>query len=169
MIKGPQETIEGKQLVKMQRRSQSGDTNFLNYPYIIVEPQILLYPSYLCSWIDCKRRISLVNYVSSEFEVNEVLVFGSACHRYMEWLLDKEVEIDNKNLAEFKEIIKKIYDSFLYDMYLVNASFDDFWKYCEQSLNNIRLWVKNHIFLKKEIEVNKYQKQYLIITEVVGS
>ncbi len=67
----------------------------------------------------------------------------------MEWLLDKEVEIDNKNLAEFKEIIQKIYDSFLYDMYLVKASFDDFWRYCEQSLNNIRLWVKNHIFLKK--------------------
>jgi hypothetical protein len=67
----------------------------------------------------------------------------------MEWLLDKEVEIDNKNLAEFKQIIQKIYDSFLYDMYLVKASFDDFWSYCEQSLNNIRLWVKNHIFLKK--------------------
>jgi hypothetical protein len=87
----------------------------------------------------------------------------------MEWLLNKDVDVDNKNLAEFREIIKKIYDSFLYDMYLINAKFEDFWTYCEQSLNNIRLWVKQHIFLKKEIEINKYQKQYLVITDIVGS
>lgn len=54
-------------------------------------------------------------------------------------------------------------------MYLIRASFDDFWKYCEQSLNNIRIWVKNHIFMKKEIEINKYQKSYLVIDEVIGS
>ena len=82
----------------------------------------------------------------------------------MEWLLDGEVPIDNKTFTEFKQIVNKIYESFLYDMYLVKATFEDFWKYCEQSLTNIRLWVKNHIFLKKEIEVNKYQKLYLTIT-----
>lgn len=91
--------VEGKQLVVIKRLSQSGDINFLNYPYIIVDPQTLLYPSYLCSWIDCKRRISLVNYVSSEFEVNDHLVFGSACHRYMEWLLDEEVPVDNQTFS----------------------------------------------------------------------
>jgi hypothetical protein len=135
--------------VIIQRRSNKNDNSYINYPYVIVEPQTLLYPTYLCSWIECKRRISLINYISSEYEVNESLVFGSACHRYMEWLIDGEVSTENKNFTEFKQIVMKIYNSFIYDMYLVNATFDDFWKYCEQSLTNIRIWVRNYVVMKK--------------------
>jgi hypothetical protein len=67
----------------------------------------------------------------------------------MEWLLDGVVSVDVHSFEAYKEIGRKIYDSFLYDMYLVNAAFEHFWKYCEQSLSNIRLWVKNHIQHKR--------------------
>ncbi len=67
----------------------------------------------------------------------------------MEWLLDDEVEVDVKSFAQFQDVAKKIYQSFLYDMYLVNATFEHFWQYCELSLTNIRLWVKNHVKNKK--------------------
>lgn len=60
-------------------------------------------------------------------------------------------------------MIKKVYNSFLYDMYLVGATFDRFLEYCEQSLTNIREWVRIYIMNKKELEVNKYQRLYLRI------
>lgn len=41
-------------------------TNILDYPYLVLDPHNLLYPSYVCSWIDCKRFISLNHYVQGE-------------------------------------------------------------------------------------------------------
>lgn len=69
--------------------------NFMDYAYIIVEPDMLLYPSYLCSWIECKRKITITNYVQAQFTVNISMVYGSACHRYMEWLIEGDAAVEN--------------------------------------------------------------------------
>jgi hypothetical protein len=55
----------------------------MNYPYIVIEPALQLYPTYLCSWIECKRLITIQNYIQADKEVNQSMVFGNACHRYM--------------------------------------------------------------------------------------
>lgn len=68
--------------IKRQHTSNSS-TNILNYPYLVLDPQNLLYPSYLCSWIDCKRSISLKYYIQGEKDVNEAIVYGSTCHRLL--------------------------------------------------------------------------------------
>jgi hypothetical protein len=77
-------TSENKYVIWIKREHRrDGSMSILDYPYLILDPQNLLYPSYLCSWIDCKRLISLNNYVQGEKDVNEAIVYGSTCHRLL--------------------------------------------------------------------------------------
>lgn len=77
-------TANSKFVVWIKREHTINNSmNIMNYPYLILDPYNLLYPSYLCSWIDCKRHTSLSYYIQGEKEVNEAVVFGSTCHRLL--------------------------------------------------------------------------------------
>ena len=54
------------------------------------------------------------------------MVFGNAIHRYLEWLVKKEVEPKPPTENEFQ----KLYHEFLYDMYLIKADFNSFVEKC---------------------------------------
>jgi len=51
--------------IKREIKSDSS-MNVMSYPFLILDPDNLLYPSYLCSWIDCKRLTTLSNYIQGE-------------------------------------------------------------------------------------------------------
>lgn len=55
----------------------------MQYPYIVVDPDNSLYPTYICSWIECKRRISISHYIQFNEPANEPMVLGNAIHRYL--------------------------------------------------------------------------------------
>lgn len=38
---------------------KNNEDDVMQYPYIIVDPYNSLYPTYICSWIECKRKITL--------------------------------------------------------------------------------------------------------------
>lgn len=62
---------DNKIYIKVQRRPlNKKEASMLDYPCFVIDPTNLLYPSYLCSWIDCKRRISLASYVIGDRDVN---------------------------------------------------------------------------------------------------
>lgn len=63
----------------------------LDYAYFVIDPSNLVYPTYLCSWIDCKRRLALINYVQEGKAVNHFTVYGSTCHRLLEWFADEKI------------------------------------------------------------------------------
>jgi hypothetical protein len=67
--------------------------NVMSYPFLILDPYNLLYPSYIFSWIDCKRLTTLSNYIQGKKKVDEAVVFGSTCHRLLEWLSEKKVTV----------------------------------------------------------------------------
>jgi hypothetical protein len=85
-------------LITIKRSLRVGNPmNLLQYPYVVFDPHNLLYPTYICSWIDCKRRITLSNYIQSEKEVNLAVIYGSTCHRLLEWLSDKLTTVQEYN------------------------------------------------------------------------
>lgn len=62
---------DSKIYIKLQRKHLNiKDLSLLDYPCFVIDPVNLLYPTYLCSWIDCKRRISLASYVIGDKSVN---------------------------------------------------------------------------------------------------
>jgi hypothetical protein len=75
--------FNGKQIILIKRQTLNNNSDCMNYPYIVIEPALQLYPTYLCSWIECKRLITIQNYIQADKEVNQSMVFGNACHRYM--------------------------------------------------------------------------------------
>ena len=82
-----------KLIVRVQRKTEDS-MSMLDYPFYVVDPSNLIYPTYLCSWIDCKRRLALVNYVQDGKQVNEHTVFGSTCHRLLEWLAESKITVN---------------------------------------------------------------------------
>lgn len=57
----------------------------------------------------------------------------------------------------------------LYDMYLVDSSFDKFLAACEGSLNNIVAFFHRHVEQKQELEVDRFKKIFLKIDKLVAS
>ena len=94
----------------------------MQYPYIVVDPDNSLYPTYICSWIECKRKIAIDHYIQYNEPANEFMILGNSIHRYLEWLIRKEVEPQMPTEAE----MKNLYDSFIYDMFLIDLDFDLF-------------------------------------------
>ena len=91
----------------------------LEYPYLVLDPANMLYPTYICSWIDCKRRITLAHYIQGEQETNEALVFGSTCHRWLEWLAEGVASVEDWH-KDPQATALRLYNSILYDMYLID-------------------------------------------------
>jgi hypothetical protein len=126
--------------------------NTMSYPYLILDPYNLLYPTYLCSWIDCKRHTTLNNYIQGEREVNEAVVFGSTCHRLLEWLAEKVTSVQ-EYYSNKKGTLEKLYNSMLYDMYLVDSTYDHFIQVCSGRLDNLVKFYERHIENGEELEV----------------
>ena len=76
----------------------------------MIDPENSIYPTYICSWIECKRRISIQHYIQYNEAANEYMILGNAIHRYLEWLIRKEVDPVMPTEVE----MKKLYNSFLY-------------------------------------------------------
>jgi hypothetical protein len=94
----------------------------LDYPYFVIDPKNLVYPTYLCSWIDCKRRLTLINFFQDPKQVNEHTVFGNTCHRLLEWL-STDAMTAQEYFDDSEGSGQKLYQSMLYDMFLVGKSF----------------------------------------------
>ena len=84
----------GEKTIVIVQRKLDESQNMLDYAYFIIDSLNLIYPTYLCSWIDCKRRLALVNYIQEAKGINDHIVYGSTCHRLLEWLADEKITVD---------------------------------------------------------------------------
>ena len=58
-FKKPKDVITGLTEVLVQRKIVDNLSDPMQYPYIVVDPDNSIYPTYICSWIECKRKISI--------------------------------------------------------------------------------------------------------------
>ena len=63
IFKSPRNAETGLIEVLVQRKLMENVSDPMQYPYIVVNPDNSLYPTYICSWIECKRKISINHYV----------------------------------------------------------------------------------------------------------
>jgi hypothetical protein len=76
--------------------------------------------------------------------VNEAMIFGNTSHRMLEWLADKRFTVE-EYFKDKEKVHKSLYDSMLYDMYLIDSSLEKFVTACEEGLRNIVNFFGRHI------------------------
>ena len=140
----------------------------LDYAYFIIDSLNLIYPTYLCSWIDCKRRLALVNYIQEAKGINDHVVYGSTCHRLLEWFAEEKITVDQYEKSP-EEVALRLYQSMIYDMFLVQKTFVDFWGTCKFRLLNIAKFYKLYILNSEQLLVEPYKKLSMKITKVIQS
>ena len=87
--KSARDPITHKIEVLIERKLKQDEKDPMQYPYIIIEPSISLYPTYICTWIECKRKITLEHYIEYNQKTNVALTLGNTIHHYLEWLIRK--------------------------------------------------------------------------------
>lgn len=69
------------------------------------------------------------------------MIIGNAIHRYLEWIIRKEVGVQ---IPE-EPTIRKLYESFLYEMYLIDMPFEIFADRIEEGIVNLVEWYDRHV------------------------
>jgi hypothetical protein len=59
LFKKPSKNNNNKIEVLIERKIKNDMSDPLQYSYMIINPTNLLYPTYICTWIECKRKITL--------------------------------------------------------------------------------------------------------------
>lgn len=65
--------------------------------------------------------------------------------------------------------MRKLYETFLYDMYIIDMQFETFVSMAQSGIANLVQWYRKHVVQGTVIELNKWEKRYLKITRVLGS
>ena len=65
--------------------------------------------------------------------------------------------------------MRRLYDSFIYEMYLIRLDFSSFLERVRKGIYNMAEWYDQHVVKHNTIELNKCEKKYLTIQKVLGS
>ena len=65
--------------------------------------------------------------------------------------------------------MRRLYDSFIYEMYLIPLDFSSFLERVQKGIYNMAEWYDQHVVKHNTIELNKWEKKYLTIQKVLGS